>query len=201
MNSRDDEQSVSLHTSRPPRFISRTLLFVSVITVSIVVCYRGAEISGAIQDFCSSQDFRALQNVRAFCRSISTANRIVVRDGITNPAHDERVLFTVVDPKELAEVRGHLRLVPDDAFDTRYGHDHICYGFLAIDWYRANERIATAKLMDGVFQDCHSCPPGTGDPHLTGESAAWLRQWLARHGLSEKCLELAVPLHTATSNR
>jgi hypothetical protein len=111
------------------------------------------------------------------------ADRIVVRAGGFNccgPVDDQEVLFEVMDPDELAEVRAHLQFVPGEP-----SGGCLCCGFPGMDWYRGKTRIALTSIQHGFALRWTGFP---GDAHFTEESAQWLRQWFERHGLSEEKL-------------
>lgn len=169
---------------RPWQFALRSLL-----AVLLLGCIGMSVLIACIK---RTEYFRAMCDVRDFSRTISSANRIVLRDGFSHPMSYGPVLLTVADRQDVADFRKHLDLLPDDNFNTWYHHDHICYGHLTIEWYRGRARIAHARLMGGVLQECKGFR-GEGDPHLTTDAANWLRNWLADHGLPTEHLNRTVP--------
>ena len=120
---------------------------------------------------------------------IAWADRIVVRAGgfdCCGPVDGQKVLFEVMDPDELAEVRDHLQFVPG-----KPSGGCLCCGFPGIDWHRGETRIALTSVQHGFALRWTGFP---GDAGFTEESAQWLRQWFERHGFSEKELQsIAVP--------
>ena len=121
-----------------------------------------------------------LRYQKRFHRTISSTDKIVVRDGgydCCGPVDGQKVLFEVVDPMELAEVRNHICFAPGTPSDGC-----LCCGYPGIDWYCGNKRIALTSVQHGVALRWKGFP---GDAHFTEESAQWLRQWFKRHGLSK----------------
>ena len=114
---------------------------------------------------------------------IAWGDRIVVRKGgfdCCHPVDGQQVLFAVVDPDELSEVRDHLHVV-----SGRPSWSCLCCGFPGIDWYRGETRIALTTVQHGFALRWAGFPR---DAYFTRESALWLRQWLERHGFSEEKL-------------
>lgn len=120
---------------------------------------------------------------RHFDGLIAWADRIVVRQGGSDccgPVDGQRVLFEVVAPDELAEVRDHLQISPG-----KPSGGCLCCGFPGVDWYRGKTRIALTSVHHGRNLRWSGFP---GDAPLTEESARWLREWLERRGYSEEKL-------------
>jgi hypothetical protein len=106
--------------------------------------------------------------------AISTADRIVVRDGgfdCCGPVDDEAVLFEVTDPAEIKEVRAHI-----DFTGTVYPCN--CCGFPGIDWYCGKERLALTAV-----QHERAIRWGYEDFSLSDQSRQWLVGWLVQHGV------------------
>jgi hypothetical protein len=104
-------------------------------------------------------------------------------DGFVSPRPIEQrgVLFTVTDPMELRQLVEKIQF--QKAQNT---NSCACLGYPGIDWYRGQERIAATSVQHGRAVRWKDFP---ADALLTEESAAWLRQWLMGHGITEKAID------------
>ena len=119
-----------------------------------------------------------------FHKSISAADRIVIRDGGFNygePFDGQRVLFEVSDPLEIKGVYGHIKFKSPQILGAC-----LCCGHPGIDWYRGQKRVASTSVQHGLALRWDGFPGPVnkyGDAQLTDDSAEWLVTWLAKHGV------------------
>lgn len=115
---------------------------------------------------------------RQFHRAIRAADRLVIRHGgfdCCGPVDNQRILFEVVDPAEVAQVRQHLQFRGFPS--TGCG----CCGYPGMDWYCGDTRVAHTSVQHwgGIRWRQFK-----GDAHLTEEASRWLQQWLNAHGIT-----------------
>lgn len=119
--------------------------------------------------------------IRFLSDAIESADRIIVRDGgfdCCGPVDDEAILFEVVNPSEVAEVRAHMD------FSYYGGGRCACCGFPGIDWYQGKERLALTAVQHGKAIRWKG-----GDECLTEDSREWIVEWLVAHGVNVKEIE------------
>ncbi|MHB1036640.1 MAG: hypothetical protein ACYC35_18090, partial [Pirellulales bacterium] len=114
-----------------------------------------------------------------FHRAIEAADRLVIRHGgfdCCGSVDGQRILFDVVDPAQIAEVRQNLEFVwglPDRGC--------ACCGYPGMDWYCGQTRVALTSVQHWKAIRWSGFK---GDAHLTAESSLWLEQWLKAHGVT-----------------
>ncbi len=116
---------------------------------------------------------------KPFAKLISSADRVVVRDGgydCCGPIEGQRILFEVTDPDELAELSNNLQFVRKEP-----SRSCACCGWPGIDWYCGDRRVALTSIKHGAALRWTGFP---GDAELTPESAEWLQQWLEKHDVT-----------------
>jgi hypothetical protein len=117
----------------------------------------------------------------SFHRTISTADRIVVRDGGFNccgPVGDQKVLFEVTDAREIKEVYEHIQFK-----SPQIPNACMCCGYPGIDWYQGEKRLALTSVQHGRALRWR----GFGfprDAQFTEDFAQWLGKWFLRHGVT-----------------
>ena len=129
---------------------------------------------------------------RTFTRAIASANKIVVcAEGFDccKTFVGTNILFVVTDSVEIEAVRNNIRFPEDTPIDHC-----MCCGWPNITWYRGNKKLAMTSVQHGHairwhrFSQCRllGFQIGYGDADLTGESQAWLKEWLESHGISRE---------------
>jgi hypothetical protein len=132
----------------------------------------------------------------SFHRTVARADRIVVRTGgfdCCGSVKNDSILFSVTDPKMVAEVAAHIRFEPVTIANS-FDESCLCCGYPGIDWYRGTERIALTAMQHGRgirwkgFTTARflGLAMGYGDLPLSRESRDWLKNWLEAHGVSTK---------------
>jgi hypothetical protein len=117
--------------------------------------------------------------------AVAQCTAIVVRDDgfrSPRPTDEQGVLFTVDSPAEIRQLVEHIQFQPRQ--ETR---SCVCVGYPGMDWYRGQERVAETSVQHGRAIRWRDHFPT--DAQLTEESAAWLREWLMRHGIPEKAID------------
>jgi hypothetical protein len=117
--------------------------------------------------------------------AVAQCDRIVFRDDgfvTSRPIEEQGVLFEITNPTEIREVIDNLKFQTEQKTKSCF-----CVGYPGMDWYRGQERIAATSVQHGraIRWQGHF----VNDALLTEESGAWLRQWLMRHGLTEKAVD------------
>lgn len=116
-------------------------------------------------------------DVSRFLKSISGADRVVVRDGgmdCCGPTEGDAVFYSTTNRAEILRLHQHLRFAPDSAYDC------LCCGRPGIDWYDGTNRLALTSLKHGEALWWKGSQAAVS---LTHESQAWVMEWLARHGV------------------
>jgi hypothetical protein len=115
----------------------------------------------------------------SFHKAISTADRIVVRDGGFNccgPVDDQKVLFEVTDAREIKEVYEHIQFK-----SPQVPNACMCCGYPGIDWYQGEKRLVLTSVQHGraLRWKGFGC-----DAQFTEESGLWVGKWFLSHGVS-----------------
>lgn len=132
----------------------------------------------------------------SFHRTLSDADRIVVRAGgfdcCGSVKHDP-LLFSVTDPKAVAEVAAHIQFEPITVVNS-FAESCLCCGYPGMDWYKGKTRIALTALQHGRAIRWNGFTTarflgiaiGYGDLPLTAESHDWLEKWFEGRGVDTK---------------
>jgi len=126
-----------------------------------------------------------------FHQAISSADRIVVRDGgfdCCGPVDREKVLFEVTDLGEIKEIADNIRFQsPQRPLDRC-----LCCGFPGIDWCRGQTKLALTSVQHGTslrWKEFATDGKRYADARLTRKSAKWIIAWLAKHGVVDPTVE------------
>lgn len=130
-----------------------------------------------------------------FHPAVEHADRIVVRTGGFNccrPLDETQVLFEVTDLREVADVRARIAFEAVTTTNS-FNETCMCCGEPGMDWYRGKKRLALTAFQHGKGIRWNGFSTGRflgvrfgyGDAPLTDESQAWVRAWLASHGMQD----------------
>ncbi|MGE3803322.1 MAG: hypothetical protein AB7K24_01470 [Gemmataceae bacterium] len=112
-------------------------------------------------------------------RQLAGVDLIRVRSGGTchRMIEQERVLFEETDPARVGEIIEAIRI--DNQGMTIYCS---CCGTPSIEFYRGGQLVVTLGCHHGKFLRWREGWKSDGE--LTEASAAWLKGWLASHGIA-----------------
>lgn len=113
-----------------------------------------------------------------FHNIIKYADRMVIRNGgfgCCEPIDKQKVLTTITNLQELAEVYTNLQFVTKQDWGLCE-----CCGYPGLDWYRGTNRLALTSVQHCDAIRWEGFP---GDASLTENSRKWLRAWLKRRNI------------------
>jgi len=113
----------------------------------------------------------------SFQETLAGTTRLRVR----STGDEGKTLADINDAKEISAMLSHIRLNEED--EGKYATTIMCCGDTTFEFYSNDKLIATFEFFPGLALRWLNGKWGS-DVFLTGESATFLVEWLAEHGVS-----------------